>query len=424
MFRFALQNILSRPLRNLLALLGLTVAITGMVSLFSVSAGLKDTIDSTFGRVHGLAAMQSGSPIPIFSRIPAEWADELAAQPGVRRVRRELWARAQLLDGKPAFNPPRFLFGLNITDSLALSEEIYRDSIVEGRYLNQLDEGKLNCVISLKISRQLHKGLGEQIRVDGSTLTIVGIYDCGSLFFDVAILIDQATFRTLVRFSPNDLSSIYIEPDGTIPNDQLVKNLQQQFRGRRLTSTNSSETFWLTVWNRLTAAGQSGSIDESPATESNAAAVDDSPLEIRSARDWGGKIQELSGDLDIVLWLVNGIGVVVALLSILNSMIMSVAERLTEFGVLKANGWTKGNILSLVLWESILLGIAGGMIGCLTGWSITQIANAWLPDRINLVASPAVLIFSLMFSIGIGALGGLYPALWAVRLPPMKALRL
>lgn len=43
-------------------------------------------------------------------------------------------------------------------------------------------------------------------------------------------------------------------------------------------------------------------------------------------------------DLDIFLWLMNLIGVVIALLSILNTMLMSVSERIIEFGVLRANG--------------------------------------------------------------------------------------
>ena len=57
MFRFAAQNLLSRPVRSLLALLGLTVAITGMVGLFSIASGIDDTVSQTFGRIRGLAVM-------------------------------------------------------------------------------------------------------------------------------------------------------------------------------------------------------------------------------------------------------------------------------------------------------------------------------------------------------------------------------
>ena len=111
MLRFAFRNLVSRPVRSILALLGLTVAIAGMVGLFSIATGIDDTVGKTFGRIPGLAAMQPGAPIPLFSRLPIEWADEMAKIPGVRTARSEVWGRAQMVEGKPIFNPPRFLFG-------------------------------------------------------------------------------------------------------------------------------------------------------------------------------------------------------------------------------------------------------------------------------------------------------------------------
>ena len=146
-------------------------------------------------------------------------------------------------------------------------------------------------------------------------------------------------------------------------------------------------------------------------------------IEIRSASDWGEKIQELSGDLDIFLWLMTGIGVVIALLSILNTMLMSVAERMIEFGVLKANGWSSWDVLRLITWESALLGIVGGVLGCVLGWSAVQIVNWWFPTKAHLYASPGLLLFSLGFSTLLGVVGGLYPAYWAVRMSPMEAIR-
>ena len=50
MFRFAFRNLLSRPARSLLSLLGLTVAITGMVGLFSIAVGIDSMVNETFGR--------------------------------------------------------------------------------------------------------------------------------------------------------------------------------------------------------------------------------------------------------------------------------------------------------------------------------------------------------------------------------------
>jgi len=107
MFRFALKNLVSRLVRTLLALCGLTVAIAGMVGLFSVAEGIEASVTATFAKVPGLAVMQPGAPIPLFSRIPASWGAEIRHLEGVHVVHPEIWARANMIEGKPCFNPPR-----------------------------------------------------------------------------------------------------------------------------------------------------------------------------------------------------------------------------------------------------------------------------------------------------------------------------
>src|ERR1700689_4077873 len=107
MLKFAVRNLLSRPLRSLLSLVGLTVAIMGMIGLFSVAGGLNQMVSDTFGRIKGLVAMQPGSPIPLFSRLPAAWGAEIARVPGVHIVSPEIWTRANVIDGKTIISPPR-----------------------------------------------------------------------------------------------------------------------------------------------------------------------------------------------------------------------------------------------------------------------------------------------------------------------------
>ena len=429
MFRFATQNLLSRPVRSLLALLGLTVAIMGMVGLFSIAVGIDDTLKSSFGRIPGLAAMQPGAPIPLFSRIPTEWSAEIATMKGIRIVRPEVWARAQLVEGKPTFSPPRLLFGADIENTIALKKAVYRDDLVEGRYLTAADQGTFNCVVSKPIAQAFQKSIGDRLRVDTYDLTIVGIYLCNSLLLDVAIVLDIDAVRKISKMDDRYVSSLYFEPDGSVSNDDLIESIQSRFRGR-----GGSQPVAL---NAL-AAGASGNLLNTAAAllqsggtpkESPEKMADGKPeiaenaLEIRSASDWGAKIQALSSDLDIFLWLMTGIGVVIALLSILNTMLMSVAERMIEFGVLKANGWSAWDILRLITWESALLGLIGGLSGCCLGWVVVQFGNWLLPNKLHLYASPALLLFSLGFSTTLGIIGGLYPAWWAVRMSPMEAIR-
>ena len=163
-----------------------------------------------------------------------------------------------------------------------------------------------------------------------------------------------------------------------------------------------------------------------PLANSDRANSDDEqalPIEVRSSSDWADKFNEFSQDLDLFLALMTGIGMTIAVLSIINTMLMSVTERVIEFGILKANGWTPWDVLKLVTFESATLGLGGGVLGCVIGWLVTQVVNARWPDRINLYASPNLLLFALAFSTVIGMLGGLYPAIWAMRLSPMEAIR-
>ena len=426
-------------MRSILALLGLTVAIAGMVGLFSIATGIDDTVGSTFGRIPGLAAMQPGAPIPLFSRLPITWSDEIAKLPGVRTARPEVWARAQLVEGKPTFSPPRFLFGTDIENTLRLKQAVYRDDLVSGRFLSVDDIGTLNCVVSRTIAEGFKKKVGDRLRVDGYDLTIVGIYHCGSLLLDVAIVLDSAGVRRISRFEEGLISSVYVEPDDTIPKDRLTEEIRQHFRGRRAEDwrINTVKAFpEMAAMQMLNSAAKlltgepkpqpDQPREPEPSTSPSNLTADqpvEEAIEVRSAQDWGDKIAELSSDLDLFLYLMTGIGVVIALLSILNTMLMSVAERLIEFGVLKANGWSAWDVMRLITWESALLGLGGGIFGCTAGWIAVQIVNAIFPTKLHLVASPGLLVFSLIFSTLLGMLGGVYPAIWALKMSPMEAIR-
>lgn len=443
MLRMAVRNLWSRPVRSLLALLGLTVAIVGMVSIFSVASGLDRMVAQTFGRLTGLVALQPGAPIPLLSKLPSDWAMEIGRLPGVHVVQREIWTRAHLIDGKPTISPPRFLFGMELEETLRMRHSIYREDLVRGRFLTLEDRGTKNVVVSLPIAEQYRKTVGDTLHVDGYDLTIVGIYHSHSLLLDVSILMDLDTVRGMARFDEGWVSSMYIEPDKTLSEDALIAEIKDHFRGRPLPTWQPSSMTGLLgtpqrplltaleSLERLLTGGTHAEINDrhdatsSPTTrnESDSGEETEAVIEIRSASDWGEQIKQFSADLDIFLFLMTSIGVTIAILSILNTMLMSVSERIVEFGVLKANGWSSGHILRLVCWESAVLGFGGGVNGCLFGWIVTQLVNWWWDTKVYLYASPGLLAFSLFFSVLVGILGGLYPAIWGARLTPMEAIR-
>ena len=461
MLTFAVRNLLSRPLRSLLSLLGLTVAILGMVGLFSVAHGFDQQLTRTFGRIPGLAAMQPGAPIPLFSKLPASWRDEIADVPGVSVVCSEIWQRINVINQKMIVSPPRFWFGFDIEHSVKLKEDVYGKSIIQGRHLKLSDRGTRNCLISKQIAEEYHVGVGDTLDINEYRHKIVGIYQTGSLLLDVAVVLDIGEVRQMTGFPADSVTSYYIEPQPGVDKDKLAKRIQGQFRGRELPAwTPSSIGLGLsadsnplqllaTVLDRWlkslekkasqTPAAQSASSESgpkktarenSPSTQSESENINpllkvekNMPIEVRTAQEWGQRFDKFAADLDILLMILTGIGVTIAVLSIVNTMVMSVTERIIELGILKANGWSKWDVLKLITFESALIGLGGGVLGSFLGWLGTLFVNWKWSARVELYAGPELLTFSVAFAVALGVLGGLYPAIWAMRMMPMDAIR-
>ena len=85
MGKFAWRNLLTRPLRTMLALIGLSIPILGILGLFCLSNGLRDLVGTTLSRIEGLIILREDVPSPVFSRLPAALADQLRTLPGVAR---------------------------------------------------------------------------------------------------------------------------------------------------------------------------------------------------------------------------------------------------------------------------------------------------------------------------------------------------
>ena len=105
-------------------------------------------------------------------------------------------------------------------------------------------------------------------------------------------------------------------------------------------------------------------------------------------------------------------------------MLMSTTERFIEFGVLRTNGWSQGNVLTLVTLESAFLGMLSGLVGCVLAAAGTAVANQFISGGVRLDVPPWLFALGITLSIVTGMLGGLYPAWRAARLVPMDAIRI
>ena len=408
-----------------------------MVGLFSIAGGIDHLVHATFQKIPGILVQQRGAPVPLFSTLPANWKAELEGISGVKAVNAEVMSRVNRIEQTDIINPPRFLTGVDLNSRKELEHGIFDEYIVSGRFLSASDQGTKRCVISKQISEQFKKNVGQTIRVNGQELEVIGLYHTGSLLIDLNIVLDIATVRRMSRFPSDSVSCFYCEGDGTIPPRELTKKIEQHFQGKNISAWQPSLSA-LSQWGvapsgvggillqgLLQSFGSPGDAEEAEPSESASEkkSTEESPVEARSTDDWADRFDEFSGDLKLFLTLMTTIGVLIAVLSIVNTMLMSVTERTIEFGILRANGWSRQDIVRLITCESALMGVIGGVLGTAIGWLAVQFLNWEFPDRLHLFAGAGLLGFSLIFSTLLGVLGGVHPAWIAAKMSPMQAIR-
>jgi putative ABC transport system permease protein len=112
-------------------------------------------------------------------------------------------------------------------------------------------------------------------------------------------------------------------------------------------------------------------------------------------------------------------------LSVLNSLLMAVQERTREIGILSAIGWARSRIMSSIVFEGVLIGIAGCIIGIPLSYAISLLFRH-LPaigDILSFHPDLAMTPPTLLVSIALCAVGSLYPAWRAASMSPAEALR-
>jgi putative ABC transport system permease protein len=106
-------------------------------------------------------------------------------------------------------------------------------------------------------------------------------------------------------------------------------------------------------------------------------------------------------------------------------MLMSVFERTREIGTLRALGWRRKRVLASVLQESVVLAVMGVTLGTVVS-VILSVVMRQIPmwgEALIIIISPALMIQALLIALGLGAVGGVYPAWRAANLSPVEALR-
>jgi putative ABC transport system permease protein len=117
---------------------------------------------------------------------------------------------------------------------------------------------------------------------------------------------------------------------------------------------------------------------------------------------------------------ISAISLVIGGIVVMNIMMVSVSERTREIGIRKSIGAKQRHILVQFLFESVILTFSGGMVGIVAGFLIARVLTAQIDMSID--PSPIAISAGFIISTGIGLIFGVYPAMKAARLDPIKAL--
>ena len=129
--------------------------------------------------------------------------------------------------------------------------------------------------------------------------------------------------------------------------------------------------------------------------------------------------------MDALTLAISVLAVGIGAIGVMNTMVMSVFERTREIGVLRAVGWRGSRILRLIATESLFLCILAAAVGTAAGIAASR--AVLLVPSVSAFLAPAypasIFLRAVLVGVGVALVGAIYPALRAVRLSPMEALR-
>jgi len=149
-------------------------------------------------------------------------------------------------------------------------------------------------------------------------------------------------------------------------------------------------------------------------------------LQPQSNKEWMEQVEEQSRTIQAVLGGIGAVALFVAAIGIANTMMMSIYERTKEIGIMKVLGCDMAAIRNMFLAEAGFIGLIGGAAGLLFSYGISAVINLLLQEGTTSGLSyipPYLALVAIGFAVLIGMLAGLFPALRAMGLSPLAAIR-
>lgn len=368
---YNMRSLVERRGRTALTLFGIAAVVSVFIVMNSVSAQMKALFGTT-GRRDEVVVMQAGSVNPEFSSVSRGSSGWLKTQDGVAQgasgplVSPELSLASRIEDSPPAD------IMLRGVDPIALT--FYREvKLVHG---TPPAPGK-KVIVGQKLARTRRLSVGDTLTIEGAAWNVAGIFSAGAAVYEQEIWTDlEDLAATARRPGPTHFTVRTVSPEAAKAlvarvNDQHAEPLQA------LTSEAAyARIGGMSIW--MSALGQF-------------------------------------------------IAVVIALGAVfggMNTMFSAVAHRRREIGILRTVGYRPAAILASFLFESLLIGLVGGLLGAALSFGVAR-----LPLKIPFLVGNNVgigagnITSGLLLAVGVAVLGGFLPALQAARMQVVHALR-
>ena len=363
-FTQTIASLRHRPGRALLTALGAALGIGTIVALLAVSAGATQTAGKFIHLGPGeIGLFQKDATDPTTSVLPESLITSLRNRPWVADAQ-----GLQLLVGGLPRSPGVIVFGAQ-PDGFETSRMVF----TSGHTYRAPNE----IVLGDDLARQLHAHVGDTLKLSHRTMHVVGIYHLGISEQDQGAFVSLRTAQKISGHA-GEVTTVAVKLGLGVRIPVAERLLHSEYAGL-LVITDPDEAL---------RAGANGQL-----------------------------IENVTLVIVVLALLIGGIGV-------MNTMLMSVTERRTEFALLSAVGFSGSQVATLVLTEGLIVSILGAAIGVVLGTVGAQLlvhalgAAAFVtPDVTAWVIGRALLIGVL-----IGVLGGLYPAWRAAHVSPARAL--
>lgn len=382
--REILKNMLRRKTRTLLTVGGIAIGIFAFTVMGSMAEKINLLVSGGTKYYADKVTIEGSNSTFISVPMDISKASELVKVDGVAYVAPSVYSMLDDL-GTVSFGPPPAVVGIDLN---ARQYESFRLSMSAGRTLEAGDVNKVT--VGSDLVKKLSAKVGQNITIKGRQYEVVGIME------KTLTAPDNEVFTTLA-----DAQIIYHD---SLP--ELIKNQ---------VSVGS-------VVNGFVVYPTKGTNPDSLADKINQQI---SGIKANGPKAFQEQIASATGIFNSILFGIAAISLLVGGLSIINTMTMSISERIREIGIKKAVGAKTRNIMGEYLTEAGVIGLFGGVIGWVLGAVVVKVINAALENSGTpiFLLTWRISVFAVAFAVILGVIAGIYPAYYAVKINIVKALR-